>query len=66
MTKVRDKDIISFMTKQGASLEDSMKKDILVLIVKSKEDAMIIDNYKMLYAKVISVNHFELKTQFGK
>ena len=38
MTKVRDKDIISFMTKQGASLEDSMKKDILVLIVKSKED----------------------------
>ncbi len=35
-------------------------------LVKSKEDAMIIDNYKMLYAKVISVNHFELKTQFGK
>ena len=35
-------------------------------LVKSKEDAMIIDNYKMLYAKVISVNHFELKTKFGK
>jgi acyl-CoA dehydrogenase len=35
-------------------------------LVKSKEDAMIIDNYKTLYAKVISVNHFELKTQFGK
>jgi NAD-dependent DNA ligase len=38
MTKVRDKDIITFMTSQGASLEDSMKKDTFVLIVKSKED----------------------------
>ena len=38
MTKIRDKDIISFMTEQGAILENSMKKDIMVLIVKSKED----------------------------
>jgi hypothetical protein len=38
MTKVRDKDIITFMTNQGATLEDSMKKDTFVLIVKSKED----------------------------
>ena len=38
MTKVRDKEIITFMTNQGASLGDSMKKDTFVLIVKSKED----------------------------
>jgi NAD-dependent DNA ligase len=38
MTKVRDKEIITFMTNQGATLEDSMKKDTFVLIVKSKED----------------------------
>ena len=38
MTKVRDKEIQTFMTSQGASLEDSMKKDTFVLIVKSKED----------------------------
>ena len=38
MTKVRDKEILSFMTSQGAELEDSMKKDTFVLIVKSKED----------------------------
>jgi NAD-dependent DNA ligase len=38
MTKVRDKDIISFMTTQGATLEDSLRKDTMVLIVKSKDD----------------------------
>jgi hypothetical protein len=38
MTKVRDKEIQTFMTNQGASLEDAMKKDTFVLIVKSKED----------------------------
>jgi NAD-dependent DNA ligase len=38
MTKVIDQAIISFMTKQGATLEDSMKKDVFVLIVKSRED----------------------------
>jgi hypothetical protein len=38
MTKVRDHDIITFMTSQGAVLENSMKKDIFVLIVKSRED----------------------------
>jgi NAD-dependent DNA ligase len=39
MTKVRDKDIISFVTNQGGFLEDTMKKDIFTLIVKSKEDS---------------------------
>jgi NAD-dependent DNA ligase len=38
MTKVRDKEIIEFMNKHGLVLEDSMKKDIFVLIVKTKED----------------------------
>ena len=38
MTKVRDKEIIDFLAKAGATLEDSMKKDTMVLIVKSKED----------------------------
>jgi NAD-dependent DNA ligase len=38
MTKVRDKEIIEFMNKNGLVLEDSMKKDIFVLIVKAKED----------------------------
>jgi hypothetical protein len=38
MTKVRDNEIQTFMTSQGATLEDSMKKDTFVLIVKSKED----------------------------
>jgi NAD-dependent DNA ligase len=38
MTKVRDKEIIEFINKNGLVLEDSMKKDIFVLIVKAKED----------------------------
>lgn len=38
MTKVRDKGIIEFMNKNGLILEDSMKKDIFVLIVKAKKD----------------------------
>jgi len=38
MTKVRDQSIISFVTNQGGSFEDNMKKDVFVLIVKSKED----------------------------
>ena len=38
MTKIRDKDIIDFLAKAGATLEDNMKKDTMVLIVKSKED----------------------------
>ena len=38
MTKTRDKDIIEALKKYGATLEDNMKKDIFVLIVKSKDD----------------------------
>jgi hypothetical protein len=38
MTKIRDKEIIDFINKNGLVLEDSMKKDIFVLIVKTRED----------------------------
>jgi NAD-dependent DNA ligase len=38
MTKVRDKEIIDFIGKVGGIMENSMKKNITVLIVKSKED----------------------------
>jgi len=38
MTKVRDKTIIDALGKFGATLEDSIKKDTFVLVVKSKDD----------------------------
>jgi NAD-dependent DNA ligase len=38
MTKVRDKEIIEQLAKLGGTLEDTMKKDVFVLIVKSKDD----------------------------
>ena len=47
MTKVRDKEIIAALPRFGATLEDSMKKDIFVLIVKSLDD----ESNKTKYAK---------------
>jgi 5'-3' exonuclease len=38
MTKVRDKEIIEYLTKVGAILEDNIKKDTFVLIVKTHDD----------------------------
>jgi NAD-dependent DNA ligase len=38
MSKIRDKEIIEKLPLYGATLEDTMKKDIFVLIVKSKDD----------------------------
>ena len=38
MTKVRDKEIIEKLPMYGATLEDTMKKDVFALIVKSKDD----------------------------
>ena len=63
MTKVRDKDIINFVTSQGATLEDTMKKDTMVLIVKSKDDV----SNKTAYAEkngipIMTVEEF--KAQF--
>ena len=62
MTKTRDKDIIDFLTKMGGSLEDSMKKDTFILIVKSVEDS----SSKTEYAKkngipILSVEQFKKK-----
>jgi NAD-dependent DNA ligase len=39
MTKVRDKDIIEYLKEVGGILEDNIKSDTFVLIVKSKEDS---------------------------
>ena len=38
MTKVRDKEIIEYLTKVGAILEDNIKKDTFALIVKTHDD----------------------------
>ena len=38
MSKIRDKEIIEKLPLYGATLEDTMKKDIFVLIVKSKDE----------------------------
>ena len=38
MTKVRDKEIIEHLVKVGATLEDNIKKDTFVLIVKTHDD----------------------------
>jgi hypothetical protein len=47
MTKIRDKEIIDALVKYGATLEDSMKKDVFALVVKSKDDT----SSKMEFAK---------------
>jgi NAD-dependent DNA ligase/DNA polymerase/3'-5' exonuclease PolX len=47
MTKTRDKDVIEYLKKVGATLEDNMKKDVFVLIVKSHDD----ESNKMKFAK---------------
>ena len=47
MTKIRDKEIINALVKYGATLEDTMKKDVFVLVVKSKDDT----SSKMEFAK---------------
>jgi len=62
MTKVRDKEIIEFINKNGLNLEDSMKKDIFVLIVKTKED----NSNKTTFAEkngisIMTVEEFKVK-----
>ena len=62
MTKTRDKDIIDFVTRMGGSLEESMKKNTFILIVKSTEDT----SSKTEYAKkneipILSVEQFKEK-----
>ena len=61
MTKVRDAEIIEFMKKNGIIMEDTMKKDIFVLIVQSKGVA----SNKTIFAEknginIMTVNEFKL------
>jgi NAD-dependent DNA ligase/DNA polymerase/3'-5' exonuclease PolX len=61
MTKVRDAEIIEFMKKNGIIMEDTMKKDVFVLIVQSKGVA----SNKTIFAEkngipIMTVNEFKL------
>jgi hypothetical protein len=47
MTKIRDKEIIDKLPLYGATLEDNMKKDIFVLIVKSKDEVTTKTKYAL-------------------
>jgi hypothetical protein len=38
MSKIRDKQIIDVLPKYGATLEDTMKKDIFALVIKSHDE----------------------------
>jgi len=62
MTKVRDKEIIDFINKVGGRMENTMKKEVAVLIVKSKEDT----SSKTEYAKknnipIMTIDEFKEK-----
>jgi NAD-dependent DNA ligase len=62
MTKTRDKDIILYILEKGGMLEESMKKDTFLLIVKSVGDT----SSKTEYAKkngidILSVDEFKEK-----
>jgi DNA ligase (NAD+) len=45
MTKIRNKEIIEKLPLYGATLEDTMKKDVFALIVKSKDDETVKTKY---------------------
>jgi NAD-dependent DNA ligase len=51
MTKIRDKEIIEYLKKMGGLLEENIKKDTFILIVKSKTDT----SSKIEYAKKNSI-----------
>lgn len=38
MSKIRDKQIIDLLPKYGATLEDTMKKDVFALVIKSHDE----------------------------
>jgi phosphohistidine swiveling domain-containing protein len=62
LTKTRDKDVISFIEKSGGIIEDNMKKDVFMLIVKAAGDK----SSKVDYAEkngipVVSVDEFKAK-----
>ena len=51
MSKVRDKEIIDFLTKYNGNVVDSIKKDVFALIVKSK----IEKSNKMIKAEELKI-----------
>ena len=63
MTKIRDKEIIEFLKSVGATLEEKIKKDTFILIVKSHDDVSV----KTKYAEEHGIPIMEpgqFKTQF--
>jgi len=62
MTKTRDKDIIGFIEKMGGILEDGMKKDTFLLIVKSAGDTSSKTEYAVKNGiDILSVDEFKEK-----
>ena len=66
MSKIRDKQIIDFMEKHGILMEDSMKKDIAYLIIKSTDDV----SSKIEYARkhnipIVTADDFKAKYIIG-
>jgi DNA ligase (NAD+) len=60
MTKVRDKMIIDSLSKYGASLVDSVKKDTFVLIVKEKTDnSNKVESAKKLGISIMTPEEFK-------
>jgi NAD-dependent DNA ligase len=60
MTKIRDKEIIETLPKYGASLVDSVKKDVFVLIVKDKNDSSNkIESAKKLGITIMTPEEFK-------
>ena len=65
MTKVRDKEIIEYLSSVGATLEDNIKKDTFILITKSHDDV----SNKTKYAvenKIPIMTPYEFKEKYMK
>jgi len=63
MTKIRDKEIIEFLKTVGATLEEKIKKDTFVLIVKSHDDVSVKTKYAEEHGIPI-LEPSEFKAQF--
>ena len=63
MTKIRDKEIIEFLKTVGATLEEKMKKDTFILIVKSHDDVSVKTKYAEEHGIPI-LEPSEFKAQF--
>jgi len=66
MSKIRDKQIIDFMEKHGILMEDSMKKDIAYLIIKSTDDVSSkIDYARKHNIPIVTADDFKAKYIIG-